>query len=389
MAFTGDELARMLQFKDKMISSAGFALKFEKVVQEAMASGIVLQHITCIKVRICDNSDILSDRQLRCLLINGLYPFEGRISMFGVTEEWEGASAAPERQVVFLLSSTGQVLGYEDGVVFYLSPTFSDFWTTAMEFSCQNAILSNFIAQKSRDEYSDQFQKYFTRMRHTPIFLTGVLPRRFQKVESGDCVEEDARASMRPIQCDSFGVKDTFCRPTEELLQPSANKDVGGKVCMALSCQEDNSARHCTIYGLTKTRGIKIMFSRHTQTDRSEVMCNAATQTGDVVDNSSETLFLGENLVHQSILETEVKTTAKNTFDVSDPRIDSVYDTTVFSAMATDDVGCENVQGGASLAQEKPLKGYCIIATPSECKPNIHWLKSPENAVQESAAVLR
>ena len=103
------------------------------------------------------------------------------------------------------------MLGYEDGVIFYLSPTFSDFWTTAMEFSCQNAILSNFIAQKSRDEYSDQFQKYFTRMRHTPISLTGVLPRRFQKVESGACVEEDARASMRPIQSDSFGAKGPFC----------------------------------------------------------------------------------------------------------------------------------------------------------------------------------
>nr|AVI08699.1 hypothetical protein [Human betaherpesvirus 6B] len=131
------------------------------------------------------------------------------------------------------------------------------------------------------------------------------------------------------------------------------------------------------------------MLSRHTQTDRSEAMCDAATQTEDVVDNSSETLFLGGNLVHQSILETEVQATAKNTFDVSDPRIDSVYDTTVVGAMATDDVGCKHVQGGASLAQEKPLKGYCIIATPSECKPNIHWLKSPENAVHESAAVLR
>ncbi|ANC96563.1 protein UL38 [macacine betaherpesvirus 9] len=236
----------MLKHKEKLIAASNNLESFEREVKEAMNNGISIQHIMCINVRICDMSDIFPERRLKRLVNVGFYPFEGKMVMFGVAEEWVAASGSPSRQIVFLLSSCKHVFAYEEGIMFYLSPSFEDFWTTKLELSCQNAITHGMSKKMSRYECHERFLNYYIRIRHKQINISGKLPTRFQRV-SPDHKLADNRT---PVE----------------------------KTYIDVNCSVNESLpNHCKIYKTCHAPGVKILVSRLTQTDRSCISCGTQT----------------------------------------------------------------------------------------------------------------
>lgn len=245
-------LTTMLRCKEKLIAASKDLKFFEKTVQEIMKDGVSIQHIMCINIRICDMTDILPERRLKRLVNIGFYPFEGKMVMFGVAEEWVSASGTPRRQIVFLLSLSQHVFAYEDGVMFYLSPTFEDFWTTKLEFSCQNAITHGMSKKMSRDECHERFINYYHRIRQKTINISGKLPSRFQRVLPGHKLSND-----RETQAE--------------------------KMYMSIGYSEnDNLPNNCKIYKMCHTPGVTILVSRSTQTGLGHFTRSTQTSQNDI-----------------------------------------------------------------------------------------------------------
>ncbi|AEV80402.1 protein UL38 [Cercopithecine betaherpesvirus 5] len=121
-------------------------------VKQLMGRDTRIRHEFGVTVCICDCT-----YQFLCItpskiswLERNCPPLQHSLTMFGVIEAWEEAAPRPSRQVVLFMSSNYDIFAYDAGILFYLAPTMSDFWTAPVVFEYWNGIFPLEIRHRVR-----------------------------------------------------------------------------------------------------------------------------------------------------------------------------------------------------------------------------------------------
>nr|WRQ19880.1 MAG: protein m38 [Herpesviridae sp.] len=149
--------------------------EFTRKLKEFMTGNVVIVHDTGVIVTVCD-------LEYEFLGINGtslqwfqsdFSPLSGPFVVFGVAEEWREAANRPTRQVVFLISSTGDVVGYDRGVMFYVAPGFPEFWTASLIFEYDNAVFPKTVRRyvKQAQDTLEGFVEFYNKLRLQRVLL--------------------------------------------------------------------------------------------------------------------------------------------------------------------------------------------------------------------------
>lgn len=148
---------------------------FLRKIREMMTERVVIVHDAGIPVSICDlDYEFMSinEATLRWLC-SDFAPISGPYTVFGAAEEWKEASNRPTRQVVFLIAGTGDVVGYERGVLFYVAPGLREFWTASVIFEHDNSFYPKAIRRRVRQASDDLagYVRWYNRLRLQKVLL--------------------------------------------------------------------------------------------------------------------------------------------------------------------------------------------------------------------------
>ncbi|AWV68130.1 M38 protein [Murid betaherpesvirus 1] len=131
---------------------------FVRTLRECTIQKMEITHSSGLVVSVCDSSyEHLTIKEPALSWIRRDFcPLSGPLMIiFGVAEEWRFASNRPSRQVIFLIGRDGVVMAYDRGVMFYICPTFQDFWTADIVFEHDNSIfpspLRKYVKQVNLD----------------------------------------------------------------------------------------------------------------------------------------------------------------------------------------------------------------------------------------------
>lgn len=136
----------------------------------------MITHSSGLKIWICDQwYEHLTLKEASLAWIRKDFPPVSNPIMiiFAVAEQWKEASNYPNRQVIFMLARDGAVVAYDRGVIFYVCPTFQDFWTANLVFEFYNAIFPMPIRRYVRQMYLnvEGYVNFYNRLRMFRIVL--------------------------------------------------------------------------------------------------------------------------------------------------------------------------------------------------------------------------
>ncbi|QQL09679.1 Ba64 [Baboon cytomegalovirus] len=121
-------------------------------VKKLMARETRIQHEFGVTVCVCDCT-----YPFLCITVSKIAhlerncpPLQHGLTMFGVIEAWEEAAPRPSRQVVLFMSDNYDIFAYDAGILFYMAPTMSDFWTAPVVFEYWNGIFPLEIRHRVR-----------------------------------------------------------------------------------------------------------------------------------------------------------------------------------------------------------------------------------------------
>lgn len=146
------------------------------VIRECTIKRTTITHSSGLKIWICDQwYEYLTLKEAALSWIRkDFHPVSNPIMIiFGVAELWKEASNYPTRQVIFMLAKDGSVVAYDRGVMFYMCPTFQDFWTADIVFEFYNAIFPAPVRKYVRQMYIsiDGYVNFYNRLRMSRVVL--------------------------------------------------------------------------------------------------------------------------------------------------------------------------------------------------------------------------
>lgn len=168
------EMTICWQWKDRLITASSKLSEFINEVKLGMEKNIKIPHISTLKIKIGDQTNVREKEYINSILNHGISPFNGKMVVFGTCDERKDDIL--ERQIVFLMSCLGDIFAYEDKFLFYIAPTFSDFWTSILFFSHENAI--DILHQDSKYSIS-QYRAFFNGLKYKGVVITDKLPSQF------------------------------------------------------------------------------------------------------------------------------------------------------------------------------------------------------------------
>ncbi|AFX83359.1 E38 [Murid betaherpesvirus 8] len=156
---------------------------FGMVVRELMIQKTVITHSSGMKVGICDmwyEHLTLKEASFPWLRTDFFPLSSDTMMVFGISEEWKAASNEPTRQVVFMLAKDQSVVAYDRGVMFFMSPTFQDFWTACILFEYDNAVFPSAVRKHVRQMYCDLpgFISFYNKLRLQRVIMESKENRR-------------------------------------------------------------------------------------------------------------------------------------------------------------------------------------------------------------------
>ncbi|AAZ80564.1 Rh64 [macacine betaherpesvirus 3] len=111
-------------------------------VKKLMARDTHIKHEFGVTVCICDHTYTFLGINLCKIswLERNCPPLSHALTMFGVIEAWDEAAPRPSRQVVLFMSDNYDIYAYDTGILFFMAPTMSEFWTAPIVLEYWNGI---------------------------------------------------------------------------------------------------------------------------------------------------------------------------------------------------------------------------------------------------------
>lgn len=146
-------------------------------IRECTVKRTSITHSSGLKIWICDQwyEHLTLKESTLTWIRKDFHPMSSQIMIiFGVSEIWKEASNYPTRQVVFMLANNGAVVAYDRGILFYICPTFQDFWTANIVFEFYNAVFPTPIRKHVRQMYMnvEGYVNFYNRLRMSRVLLS-------------------------------------------------------------------------------------------------------------------------------------------------------------------------------------------------------------------------